>query len=68
MKFYSNKISPLKNDDTEITLLVADIQGIYYRKNNLNNLFIKIDKYYDQENFIIKKKFITDWKITGEKK
>ncbi|MBY0485812.1 MAG: GLPGLI family protein, partial [Flavobacteriaceae bacterium] len=68
MKFYFNKVSPFKNDDTEITMLIADIQGIYYRKNNFNDLFVGITKYGNQENFIIKKKIITDWKISEDKK
>ena len=68
MTFYINKIPKIVHDDIGSSLLITDIQGIYHRKNNSEDLFIEIEKYGSQENFIVKKKSINHWKITKKKK
>ena len=68
MKFYISKTSAIVNDDIDSSLLMTDVQGVYHRKNNSDDLYVEIEKYGEEENFIIKKKFITDWKLTEEKK
>ena len=68
MKFYASIFPPIVNDDLGASLFMTDIQGIYHRKNNSDDLYVEIDKFGDEENFIIRKKWITDWKLTDEKK
>jgi GLPGLI family protein len=68
MKFYANDIPEIVKNDIDSFLLISDIQGIYHRKNNSNDLYIEIDEYGDEKNFIVRKKWITDWTLTNEKK
>jgi GLPGLI family protein len=68
MKFYISKTSSIVNDDFDTSLLMTNLQGIYYRKNKSNELYIEIEENRFKENYIIKKKLITDWKLTDEKK
>jgi GLPGLI family protein len=68
MKFYMDKVPESVNGNIGSSLFISDVQGVYHRKNNSNDLYVEIEKYGDEEKFIIKKKFITDWKKTGEKK
>ena len=68
MIFYIKKIPKIVQDDIGSSLLITDIQGIYHRKSNSEDMFIEIEKYGSQENFIVKKKSMTLWNITKEKK
>lgn len=68
MKFYADKIPESVKNDIGSSLVISDIQGVYYRKNNSDDLYVEIEKYGNQEKFIIKKKFITNWKLTNETK
>lgn len=68
MKFSSNKLDGISDDNYSSILQISDTEDNYYRKIN-SDIIYKEKWYTDSKKFIFRKiKIKTDWEITTDKK